>query len=420
MAQLQIIQEDINFYSFANSTSELLLENFITGKLCNISWYNNLSSKDNPLHKLIESYTELITNSNLSSAEISLNLNLSELIECYQSSILSTILNESDYQQEVYKEQDLLDNGFMKSTFVIHEHDSKTAPLHWDLRFKTEFGKSAYSFVLLKMKLPEYDEKLLVKRQPMHPSVWVDLDHTEIQSGYGKGSVITIDRGTIYYKVHKEESFTFYLEGTTSFGAYHLIRINGNNYLILKAKKSIISSPEDREAEWKAYMENFLKFLNTKIRTVYSLDVDFQFDNNEKKTNAIKIPYITLNDAMELQDSIISKKHKMANIRNTNDVGRFLIIQNIANIIYEEAYNFINKDQRAKINSLVMDIEYFSPEFTESIEFIKKSYENPEQIERQIVKQKFILMFSDIYLGHKFYTKDGKAFDFEKELAKIL
>ena len=124
MAQLQIIQEDINFYSFANSTSELLLENFITGKLCNISWYNNLSSKDNPLHKLIESYTELITNSKLSSAEISLKLNLSELIECYQSSILSTILNESDYQQEVYKEQDLLDNGFMKSTFVIHEHDS--------------------------------------------------------------------------------------------------------------------------------------------------------------------------------------------------------------------------------------------------------------------------------------------------------
>ena len=419
MAQLQIIQEDINFYSFANSTSESLLENFINNKLCNINWYNNLSLNDDPLHKLIESYTELITNSALSSAaEVSLNLNLSELIECYQSSILSTILSESDHQQEVYKEQDLLDNGFMKSTFVIHEHDSKTAPLHWDLRFKTEFGKSAYSFVLLKMKLPEYDEKLLVKRQPMHPSVWVDLDHTEIQSGYGKGSVITIDRGTIYYKVHKEESFTFYLEGTTSFGAYHLIRLNGNNYLILKAKKSIISSPEDREAEWKAYMTNFLKFLNTKIRTVYNIDVNFQFDNDEKKdSKAILIPYRTLSDAMELQNSIISKKHKMANIRNTNDVGRFLILQNISDIVYN---NLITPTQRNKVNSLVLDIEYFSPEFTESIEIIKKSYENPEQIERQIVKQKFILMFSDIYLGHKFYSIDGKAFDFEKELSKII
>ena len=140
-----------------------------------------------------------------------------------------------------------------------------------DFRFKTEFKTSAYSFVIVRHKMPVSNEKLLCKKQTMHPPVWVDLDHTDIASGYGAGSVKTIDRGTIYYKElpnsnnKKVNNFVFYLNGKKYSGAYFLIAINEYNYLFFRATSNILPTIEERNKEWYTYASRYIEYLNNRI-----------------------------------------------------------------------------------------------------------------------------------------------------------
>ena len=265
---------------------------------------------------------------------------IDELFDIYNDSKQLVLLEHDDNNQ--YTEEEFLDNGFIKSTYIIHKHDSARAPLHWDLRFKTEFGTSAYSFVLLKCKLPETDdEKLLVKQQPMHPSKWVDLKETVIEDGYGKGSITTIDRGTIYYKIANNRSFTFYLDGVIYKGAYHLINLRNTLFLLFKAKNNILSSKEEREKEWLEYAKKFIEYLNKTFYRRYGIEMNIELSdkaldmieynnaiNNSNDLNICYIPSLDYCNELKKSNKIVNMISEECKIRDIEDIMRLLILRN--------------------------------------------------------------------------------------------
>lgn len=353
-------------------------------------------------------------------------INIDELIELYGTckeflmEHSSNNSNNIDDDSTLYTEENFMRNGFIKSDYVIHQHDSRHAPLHWDFRFKTEFKTSAYSFVILKHKMPDSNEKLLCKRQPMHPPVWVDLDHTEIASGYGAGSVITIDRGTIYYK-EKNDSFTFYIKGNKNKGAFHLIKINYSNYLFFEAQNSILSTKEERNSEWLSYAKTFVEYLNTraqktfknKLPSTYSANIDDgAIDDYDKhilhsrsmNNKLIAIP--SLDYCINLKNSNTFKDDisKECNIRTYEDVMRLYMSR-------EYTYKIVNfeldNSMRQRLLKEVLDNVPYHDHNLRKIESL-----NPNKYPYE----KLYRVFADIYLGHKFYG----AYDFEKNLLRIL
>lgn len=350
-------------------------------------------------------------------------ITIHELYHFYNDCI--ELLHENDSKFDIndeYTEEKFLYNGFIKSEFVIHEHDSKRAPLHWDFRFKTEFKTSAYSFVLLKHKMPDNDkEKLLVKRQPMHPPAWVDMDHTQIGEGYGQGSVKTIDRGIIYYKT-KNNSFSFYILGNIYSGAYHLINLKNSIYLLFKAMNNIVPSFEERNKEWIEYANNFIAYMNKVFKYRYKLNDNFisynsiviapdllQYINRThlKDNNIIYIPDIA--SMIELQKSnniqkIISTDCK---INNIEDIMRLRILRDYIAPIFFNYYKIRNNNIIDNIYDKIRDVNYFDDEL--------ESFKNTLNI-NDYKQEKVYRMFSDIYLGHKYYGQ----FDFERFLINYL
>lgn len=354
--------------------------------------------------------------------KFSKTFNISEIYSIYKNCklILETIENPID--ENDYTPDDFEYNGFIKSTFVIHEHDSKRAPLHWDLRWKTEFKTSAYSFVLLKHKMPEtQEERLLVKQQPMHPTAWVDMVNTTIGEGYGQGSVKTIDRGTIYYK-KKDKGYTFYLDGAIFKGAYHMINTKFSEFLLFKAKGSILANTDERNKEWIEYAKNFIEYINKTFKQRYKLSHDLISSrnieitkNNEiynpldnyRKNNILYLPSIQM--ILELKKDNINKiTSKEAKINNIEDIMRLLLLRNI---IAPEFFNYFTKttNNQNLISNIFDDIRD-TPYTDEELEILKlTNYSN-------YIEQKVYRMFSDIYLGHKYYSQ----FDFERYLINYL
>ena len=354
--------------------------------------------------------------------DISEIIDISRFIDLYKE--CSELLKEDKELTDniSYTENDFIYNGFIKSTFVIHEHDSKKAPLHWDLRFKTEFGTSAYSFVLLKHKMPEDTEKLLVKQQPMHPPQWVDMDHTQIGEGYGQGSVTTVDRGTIFYKL-KNKSFTLFLMGSKFYGPYHLINLRNSMFLIFKATSSILVDKDERIEEWSEYASNFLQYLkdtfkrkfnitdiikDTKINKNHILETnDYEINIHNQSSDDIYIPSIQMcidirNDKQSLEDNI----SKECNVKSVEDVMRLLILRDT---ISPKFFSYLNSNYNITLDDIYEDIR--------DIPYSDKILEQMKDKDFQNYKiEKVYRMFSDIYLGHKFYSQ----FDFERYLIKLI
>ena len=353
--------------------------------------------------------------------ELSEGILITEIYHIYND--CKELLVESDNPSNEYTDDNFEYNGFIKSDFVIHEHDSKRAPLHWDLRFKTEFKTSAFSFVLLKHKMPEDQERLLVKRQPMHPTQWVDMDHTQIGEGYGQGSVTTVDRGIIYYKM-KDNSFTFYLKGNIYQGAYHLININQSMYLLFKATNSILADLTGRLNEWIRYAYNFILYLNKTFKKKFNLQLDlfsyrledikisennkYYFDiNNNKDNNILYIPSIS--DCLDIKKNLLNRIISTdCKINNIEDVMRLLILRNyISPEFFRYISTYFNNDKFIDIvYNGIRDIDYNDQELNE----LKVTNYSEYMI------QKIYRMFSDIYLGHKFYGQ----FDFERFLINLI
>lgn len=339
-------------------------------------------------------------------------LDINELIDLYNE--CGSLLHENNQiLDKNYTDADFMYNGFIKSEFVIHAHDSKRAPFHYDLRFLTEFGTSAYSFAIPKHKMPEGDERILAKEQPTHPPQWVAMDHTQIGEGYGQGSVSTVDRGTIYYK-RKDKSFNLYLCGKIYNGAYHLINIRNSLFLLFRAQGSILVDSNERMREWISYASSFLSYLRKTFDRKFEIkdlklnlvETQLSFDEYDKisKTHQnVPIPPIELCIELEQKNEINKIISKECNIRNIEDVMRLLILRKSVAPMF---FGYLEK-RGLRIDDVYDDIRevpYVDPE----LELLKSRDFAAFKIE------KVHRMFSDIYLGHKFYGQ----FDFERYLMK--
>ena len=389
------------------------------------SYNNNLMYISNKLLNIDilkeTSYEDIIQDYNTFYNDLSDGLTIAEMLHVYKD--CKSLLEDIESPVKEYTEEDFEYNGFIKSEFVIHEHDSKRAPLHWDLRWKTEFKTSAYSFVLLKHKLPDDSEKLLVKQQPMHPTQWVDMVETVIGHGYGQGSVKTIDRGTIYYK-RKDNSFALYLDGNIYKGAYFLININNSNFLIFKATKSILASQDERNVEWKQYAKNFIEYLNKIIYRKYNINnlintnsnieiVDRYEDFNHidvleqyNRNNIIYIPSIQYCLENRKNSSFINFYSKECKINNIEDIMRLFILRRLVSYLF---FNYLKDKYSIDVYDIydkVRDVPYTDNDL--------ENLKNTSYLDYQI--QKVYRMFSDIFLGHKFYGQ----FDFERFLINLL
>lgn len=172
-------------------------------------------------------------------------------------------------------EENLIENGFYKSEFVIHAHNAKT--FHWDLRWKTRFGNSAYSFAIPKAKIPEDNEKILALKQPMHPSIWVDLKTTDTfkddtQRG-SMGSISLVDRGYIFVK-ERPKSYAIYIQGETIRGSYILISSGNNNSYIFIKTDNIMSDSDARNKEWKISAYKYWKYQKEKILEMFKINCE--------------------------------------------------------------------------------------------------------------------------------------------------
>ena len=391
-----IAMNETSTKSFANVLT------YISSILTNKEILNKITISD-----VIEHYTD-------NYKELSEGILITELKNVYEDA-RELLLQESEINYD-YSDEQFEYNGFIKSEFVIHEHDSRKAPLHWDFRFKTEFKTSAYSFVILKHKMPEVtEEKLLCKQQPMHPPVWVDLDHTSIESGYGAGSVKTIDRGTIYYK-QKNESFSFYIIGDVYKGAFHLLNVRNSNYLLFKAVDSILSTPEEREAEWIEYAKKFCYYVKTQILKKYNIDLPLQVDKDRiLDKNEYTYTILTSDNStiflQSLQHCINVKKsgeintiiHKDCNINSVEDISRLYMLRNFISAMFvNELMDRFGTD----IVDEIYDETYEKTYYTDGdLETLRKS----DPLYKRLWLQH---IFSDIFMGHKFYGQ----FDFERYL----
>ena len=322
--------------------------------------------------------------------------------------------SDNEVAPSSYKEKDLLLAGFIKSDFVIHEHDSRKAPLHWDLRFKTEFKTSAYSFVIIKHHMPNKGEKLLCKKQPMHPPVWVDLKDTNIESGYGAGSVTTVDRGTIYYKVlDNEKKIVMYLDGDKYKGAYYLISINQYNYLFFSATNSILPTVEERNEEWQSYAKNYIAYLNNKINKILLSRVD----RHRKKIEYSLYNYISRDYQQDYSRSISTDNHMLVipsiqyvmdsdvkkitstdcKINSIEDIMRLYLTREYIRkmLSYDLTIEYLHN-----ILETVKEIDYSDPELTK---MHKSSNSSDDKDDRGYLFEKAVRAISDIYLGHKYY-----------------
>lgn len=109
-----------------------------------------------------------------------------------------------------------------KTKFVIHEHDAKTAGLHWDLRIKR--GSRLKSWAIPKHRVPEKHERLFAAETPDHSLVWYDYQGT-IDDGYGKGTVKIYDQGICKIFYWKNDAISFELQGKKIKGRFMLVKM---------------------------------------------------------------------------------------------------------------------------------------------------------------------------------------------------
>ena len=123
--------------------------------------------------------------------------------------------------------------SFSTEKFVLHEHDAKTANLHYDLRISIPNRDTLASFALPKAQLPEKPgDKLLAVRTHDHGRMWLNIDHMVIPKGdYGEGVVKKIQSGVCEIEGWSNNYITFVIKGDDKDllnGRYALIKFRGS------------------------------------------------------------------------------------------------------------------------------------------------------------------------------------------------
>lgn len=279
ISQIGLLQEDTDFFSSFSDDEQ----NFIEEVLSFPIKYPSIKQLEN----LRETYLQEYINDPDAVESI---MPLDEFIEYYDESKDRIICEDNQGKQE-FTEEELIENGFYPSDFIIHEHDA--TKLHWDLRWKTRFGNSAYSFAIPKCKLPEsQDEKVLALRQPMHPSIWVDLKATDTfrdeNSKGPMGKISLVDRGRIFAK-ETPKSFIIYLMGEKIKGGFILVHVGKENSYMLMQNTNILSDKDARRKEWRITAFHTFKYQKQKVTELFGIDTEdckLVFENNDGSIEA--------------------------------------------------------------------------------------------------------------------------------------
>lgn len=283
--------------------------------------------------------------------------------------IKDIVLYEDQNVLPEYSPETLLENGFYQSEFVIHEHNATS--FHWDFRFKTRFGNSAYSFAIPKAKLPENeDDKVLAIRQPMHPAVWVDLKSTDTfrdepegrSAKTAMGSIRLIDRGTVFVK-ERPRSFAVYIQGEKIVGAYMLVKVgNGNSYLFVKAS-NILSDKDARQKEWRGNAYKYWKFQTKELLRIFGIDCSktkLVFENEDgtmtdnSENEEIENPYYFISVPIEAH---LSERHKANPERITEQCEADEIGYKLGLFIW---FTQMNDDQRNDAYGALKKIDFMT------------------------------------------------------------
>lgn len=139
---------------------------------------------------------------------------------------------------------------FANERFILHEHNAKTAGLHYDLRIKIPNRELLASFALPKAKIPQNPgEKVLAVRTNDHGLYFLNVDHMIIPPGdYGEGEIKSVQKGICEIEGWGKEHITFIIKGeknTPYFnGRFALIKFKGkknsdrdNLWVLVKTKK---------------------------------------------------------------------------------------------------------------------------------------------------------------------------------------
>lgn len=125
--------------------------------------------------------------------------------------------------------------------FAVQKHEAERAGLHYDLRLHGAPGDKAYSFALRK-GLPEPGQKHLAIPQPLHEGSYSDFEG-ELQSGYGKGTVTTHEKGRMFVTHASPDKVKFVVASRKSPEMFALVKKPDGNWLLINTTpKSMIEA----------------------------------------------------------------------------------------------------------------------------------------------------------------------------------
>lgn len=115
--------------------------------------------------------------------------------------------------------------------YVRQLHDAERAGRHEDLRFGNE-PLGLYSWAVPKARMPGPGERLLALRQPQHTNNYAEFEG-KIRSGYGKGLVKTVDKGSVEITKVSPKVVSFVVTHGKHPETYSLVNTGGNKWLIV-------------------------------------------------------------------------------------------------------------------------------------------------------------------------------------------
>lgn len=114
--------------------------------------------------------------------------------------------------------------------FVVQEHHARR--LHWDLRL--EHGGVLKSWAVPKGIPEQPGEKRLAVKVEDHPLEYLEFEGTIPPGNYGAGQVTIWDRGLYAPAAMTDRKVTFAARGRRLDGAYKLVRMEGDDWLLTK------------------------------------------------------------------------------------------------------------------------------------------------------------------------------------------
>ncbi|MEM3829379.1 MAG: DNA polymerase ligase N-terminal domain-containing protein [Conexivisphaerales archaeon] len=127
----------------------------------------------------------------------------------------------------------------IKLKFVVHKHYANRAGLHYDLRIQKPDNKKEMDSYAIRKGIPETSgEKRLAIKQPVHDIKWLKFQGEIPEGEYGAGTLEIWDSGSAVLLKDTNSVKIYNFFGKKMMGLYSLVHLSGDNYLLLKNKRT--------------------------------------------------------------------------------------------------------------------------------------------------------------------------------------